>query len=70
MQNSKNIHVDGTTEKNRCNLRSSLCDIKSKDLDFFAVRFFDPYFLKYIGSHLYLVTVHDMIPEQYNRPMA
>lgn len=51
----------------RINRYKSVCDIKSKDFDLFHPTFFDPYFLKYIGSKPYVVTVHDMIPEQYNQ---
>ena len=51
----------------RINRYKSVCDIKSKDFDLFHPTFFDPYFLKYIGSKPYVVTVHDMIPELYNQ---
>ena len=50
MQNSeKNSRLDRTPIN-----KYDLCDIKSKDFDLFHPTFFDPYFLKYIGSTVML----------------
>ena len=65
MQNSENIH-DYIYFKNSIDTNLFLRH-KCKDFEFVSSNILlVPYFLKYIGSKPYVVTVHDMIPEQYN----
>ena len=44
--------------------------LKAGRFDVFHPTFFDPYFLDFIGSKPFVVTVHDMIPELYPQYFA
>lgn len=47
------------------NHKVSVESLLSKDFDVFHPTFFDPYFLKYLGSRPWVITVHDMMPELF-----
>ncbi len=47
------------------NRASSLRRIAAGEYDLFHPTYYDPYFLKAIGSRPYVLTIHDMIPELY-----
>lgn len=49
----------------KINRESTIKKLKERDLDLFHPTFFDDYYLPYMGSKPYVLTVHDMIIELY-----
>lgn len=47
------------------NQNESISCLKISDFDIFHPTYFDPYFLKYLGKHPFILTIYDMIHEQY-----
>ncbi len=47
------------------NEHCSVQALKKGDFDVFHPTFFDPYFLRYVGTKPWVVTVHDMMPELF-----
>ncbi|MDQ3076545.1 MAG: glycosyltransferase family 4 protein [bacterium] len=51
--------------KNSVNKRKSIKDLENQEFDIFHPTFFDPYFLTYIKSKPFVITVHDMMHELF-----
>jgi len=47
------------------NQYESIRRLKDRDFDIFHPTYYDPYFLKYLGGRPYILTIYDMIHEQY-----
>lgn len=47
------------------NKARSINSLKKDQYDIFHPTYFSPYFLKYIGSKPFVLTIHDMIPEHF-----
>ncbi|MFH1957492.1 MAG: glycosyltransferase family 1 protein [bacterium] len=47
------------------NLNASITSLKKGDFDIFHPTYYNPYFLKYIGSKPFILTIHDMIHEKF-----
>ncbi|WP_373032042.1 glycosyltransferase family 4 protein [Sulfurovum sp.] len=47
------------------NKPKTLFELKRQNYDIFHVTYYDPYFLDYIGSKPFVLTVHDMIHEKF-----
>jgi len=45
---------------------ATLREIKKQNFDIFHPTYYDPYFLKYIGQKLFVLTVYDMIHEKFH----
>ena len=39
--------------------------LRKQDFDIYHASFYDPFFLKYLGSKPFVVTIHDMTPERF-----
>jgi glycosyltransferase involved in cell wall biosynthesis len=50
---------------NKTNLELSMEKIKDSDFDVFHPTYYNPYFLKYLGTKPFVLTVHDMIHELF-----
>ncbi len=50
---------------NIVNIQHSIRNLKNQDFDIFHPTFYNPYFLEYIGSKPFVLTVHDMITELF-----
>lgn len=62
VKNGAYNRLDRTPPINRF---ESIKQIKDGDFDLMHPTFFDPYFLRFIGSKPFVVTIHDMIPELF-----
>ena len=47
------------------NRRESIQRLRERDFDIFHPTYYDPYFLDYLGKTPYILTIYDMIHEQY-----
>lgn len=52
-------------KSSKSNILESIDRLKESDFDIFYPTFFSPYFLKYIGTKPFVMSVHDMIPNIY-----
>lgn len=51
---------------NLVNKPNTIIKLKQQNFDIFHPTYYDPYFLKYIGNKLFVLTVHDMIHEKFS----
>lgn len=49
----------------KTNIQMDIEALQKQDFDIFHPTYYDPYFLKYLGSKPYVLTIHDMIHEKY-----
>lgn len=60
----KKIHINALNHIFN-NQNESISCLKISDFDIFHPTYYDPYFLKYLGKRPYILTIYDMIHEQY-----
>lgn len=60
----KKIHINALNHIIN-NQHESIRRLKAYDFDIFHPTYYDPYFLECLGKHPYILTIYDMIHEQY-----